>query len=104
MSPDLEKQLEDHQFIVVTRHPGEGARSLAQKLLRAMKLKTETGLSIKTQPRQGGRKIIVTVPGVLLYAPEGRVLLTASRIPAEIATLLNQPDLKIYKYEIINQT
>ncbi|MDY6851798.1 MAG: LysM peptidoglycan-binding domain-containing protein, partial [Thermodesulfobacteriota bacterium] len=100
LAPDMQKILEDHGFKIISRDSAEGARDLAQKLLKAMNVKTETGLNIKASSRPGNRNIEVVFPGLLIDLGPKRLLLTQAGVPPELSPLLARPNLEVVKYRI----
>jgi len=104
LSDNLIGLLKSHGFQVIIRGPGESAQSLAQKLIQAMGLRTETGLTVKASIRPADRNIELTFPGLIIDQAGGRVFLTPADIPAELKPLLAAKDLKVVWYEILNKT
>jgi len=102
LSDNLISLLKNHGFEVVIRGPGEGDQGLAQRLVQAMGLRTETGLSLKASTRPEGRNIELTFPGLIIDQAGERVFLTPTDIPAELKPLLAAKDLKVVWFEILS--
>lgn len=100
LAPDMQKLLEDHGFKIISRGSAEGAQDLAQKLLKAMDVKTKTGLTVKASSRPDNRNIEVVFPGLVIDLAPKRLLLTQTGVPPELSPLLARPNLGLVKYRI----
>ncbi|MBU2552607.1 MAG: LysM peptidoglycan-binding domain-containing protein [Proteobacteria bacterium] len=96
--PSMEKLLEEHHFRLITREAGERPEAFALKLFQALGLETNSGLNIQSSSRPNGRGIEITVPGALVHAPGGKLLLTSIDLPREIAPLLARKGLRVVRY------
>ncbi|MEW6264151.1 MAG: LysM peptidoglycan-binding domain-containing protein [Thermodesulfobacteriota bacterium] len=99
---EVRQLLESHRFKVIARMPGESSQVFAQRLLAAMGLKVESGLTIMASRRGSSRNIEITMPGVVFQSGGQEMLLTNSNVPAALSPLLSRPNLKVVKYTIVN--
>ena len=102
LSSEMTGLLEQHNFKVVARQPGEDAEILVEKVLQFIGINTESGLTIKASSRPEGRNIKITVPGLIFKSGGSQWLLTSRGIPSSIAPLLAKPELTVVKYRINN--
>lgn len=102
LSADVNRMLTEHNFEVIIHKMGETPQLTAQKLLNAMNVKAETGLTIKASRRAAGQNIEVTMPGLLFRSSGKEILLTNTRAPQSLAQLLTRPNLKVVHYRVIN--
>ena len=66
LSEEMTALLEKHNFLVVARQTGQDADDLAENILQALGINTESGLTIKASSRPESRNIELTVPGLLV--------------------------------------
>ncbi|MEW5723632.1 MAG: hypothetical protein AB1896_11035, partial [Thermodesulfobacteriota bacterium] len=104
MSDEMRKALEKHKFKVIVKSPGEGPSDFARKLLQAMNIKSENGLTLGASQARSSRNIEVVMPGVVFKAGGKDLLLTPSEVPETLAPLLAKPNLRVVKYLIANPT
>ena len=102
MTDEVEDLLKKNKFKVVASTPAEGSRSLAERLLEAMAIKTSEGLDVMGSTRPKNLNIEVTVPGLLFTAGGKQTLLTPTEIPEELAILMAQPSRQVVRYRIAN--
>ena len=67
---DIQKLMKNYQFNVISAKPGDTARTVAEDVLKALKIKTENGLTIKASTRPSNRNIEITLPGLMLQNNE----------------------------------
>ena len=104
LATDVRLLFEKHKFKVLDGRSGEGAASVARRLLALMGIKAEAGLTIKGSPQSSGGKIEVTMPGVMFKNRGQDLLLTPIPVPRTLAPLLNRPNLKVVRYRMMNQS
>ena len=102
MPQEMQELLRSHHFELIAREPGETPHIFAQRLLDAMKIKTESGLTIKASRRNDNQNIQITMPGLLFQAAGKEMLLTSLAVPPNLAPLINRPNLRVVHYRIAN--
>ncbi|MBF0531321.1 MAG: hypothetical protein HQK55_19035, partial [Deltaproteobacteria bacterium] len=104
LAPEVQKLLENQRYAVINCRHGESAQGLALRILSALGIKAEPGLTVAGQGKTAGRSIEVTMPGVLFKNGGTDMLLTSTSIPPTLVPLVNRPNLKVVRYIISNPT
>ena len=101
---EMKALLKKFNFQVVSREPGEGPELFLRKLLQAMNVPLQDGLTIKASKRPDDRNIAITFPGFVFRASGRKILLTHKQEPAGLDLLMAQPGLQVVQYNVINPT
>ncbi len=102
LSTEMVELLKRNNFNVILCMEGEGAQGLAQKLLSAMGMKTESGLTLASSGDGKKNHFEVSMPGVLFNMAGRQTLLTNSHVPSTLEPLLSRPNLTVVRYQIHN--
>ncbi|MFH1138269.1 MAG: LysM peptidoglycan-binding domain-containing protein [Pseudomonadota bacterium] len=101
---EVKELLRKSKFEVISRAPGEGPEILIRRLLKAMGVSTEEGLTIKASRRPAPRDIAITFSGLVFSTGGRRIFLTRKQEEPGLELLLAQPGLKVVQYSLVNPT
>ena len=104
LSAEMNNLLKKQRFKVIIREDGESGQEMARKMLKAMGVRTEDGLTVKASNRRDDRNIEINMPGLIIHSGNGRIFLTDGAIPRRLAPLLEKPGLRVVKYRMLETT